>query len=274
MALINDAKKEINVKIVYLGPKGAGKSTALHFIYNSLQPDCRSELKSLASGEHQMLFFDFSYPVPRRSDGYTFRFHIYTLVSSGTATPPWKMLLKGADGVVLFADATREKMYGNLECCTLLFASLDHYGLKLGDITLSLQGNKTDLTGAVPLAALKDELLPELDAEPVPVTANTGDGLLAGLNSTITAIMRKLGADGPGPLAAKTDAPAAPAAAAATEDDDSSFLHCTAVGSGFEVEVAGTPRAAGTNTVVIPLRLKGSECGKSIDFKVTVSVTL
>ena len=64
MALINDVRKEINAKIVYLGPKGAGKATALRYIYSRLKPDSRSELKCMAAGEHQMLFFDFSYPLP------------------------------------------------------------------------------------------------------------------------------------------------------------------------------------------------------------------
>jgi len=275
MALVNDTKKEINAKIVYLGPKGAGKSTALRYIYSRLKPDCRSELKCMASGEHQMLFFDFSYPLPRRSDGYTLRFHIYTLVSGGESTPPWKMLLKGADGVVLLADSAEGRMYGNLECCALLLDSLGHYGLKLEDIALSLQCNKRDLSGTAPIALIKNELLPELGAEPLPVTALTGDGLLEGLNSTIRSILQKLGDDGDaGAIAENAGAPAALTGAETVTPGDLSALHCPGEKAAFAIEVAGAALAADGNTVVIPLRLTGGECGKSIDFKVTLSVSL
>lgn len=273
MALMNDAKKEIHAKIVYLGPKGAGKATALRFIYSRLKADCRSELKSLASGDHEMLFFDFSYPLPRRSDGYTIRFHIYTLSSSGEAPPPWKMLLKGADGVVLFADSTEGRMYGNLECCALLFDSLAHYGLKRDDITLSLQCNKRDLNEAVPLAIMKKELLPEGELEGLPVCATSGTGLLEGLNISIKGILQKLGGDD----TALADAAGASAPLTAEDRDragDSLSEHCSGEKPGFEVVVTGMPLAVDGTTVVIPLSLKGGECGRTIDFKVTVSVSL
>lgn len=275
MALVNDAKKEIHAKIVYLGAKGAGKSTALRYLYSRLKPDCRSELKCMASGEHQMLFFDFSYPLPRRSDGYTLRFHIYTLISGGASTPPWKMLLKGADGVVLLADSTEGRMFGNLECCAQLFDSLAHYRLKLEDIALSLQCNKRDLSGAVSLAGIKNELLPELGAEPLPVTAVTGDGLLEGLNSIIRDILHNLGEEGDtAAVAEDTVAPADMTGADEWTRRDAATLHCSADNSGFKVEVAGEALVVDSSTLVIPLRLNGGECGKSVDFKITVSVTL
>ena len=275
MALVNEAKKEINAKIVYLGPKGAGKSTALRYIYSRLKPDCRSELKCMASGEHQMLFFNFSYPLTRRRDDYTLRFHIYTLLSGDDSTPPWKMLLKGADGVVLLADSTEGRMYGNLTCCALLFDYLAHHGLKLDDITLSLQCNKRDLNDVAPLSLLKNELLPELGEDPLPVTAITGEGLLDGLNSTIKGILQKLGEEGDTETVAEDiDAPAAPNGADDWTGSESSAMHCSEGIPGFAVEVAGAALAVDSSTIVIPLKLTGGECGKSVDFKVTVSVTL
>ena len=90
MALINDVKKEINAKIVYIGPKDAGKRTALRYIYSKLKPECRSELKSMAIGDHQLLFFDFSYPASQRTDGYSLRFHLYTILAGEDTLPPWK----------------------------------------------------------------------------------------------------------------------------------------------------------------------------------------
>jgi len=275
MALVNDVKREINAKIVYIGPKGAGKGTALRQIYGSLNPAHRSELKSMAVGEHQLLFFDFSYPVALGGDGYSVRFHVYTILAGEGTPPPWKMLLKGVDGVVLFADSGDGRMYGNLESCALLMDSIAHYGRKLVDISLSLQCNKRDLRGALSLEEMRSELLPERANDPLPVTAITGEGLLEGLDMLAAEILANLGHEVTVESLARRPT-AVPLIAEVQKDEsqsDEAFDHCTADSPGFSVETAGEPVAVDSSTIVIPLRITGGACGKSAEFKVTVSVT-
>jgi len=275
MALFNDAKREINAKIVYIGPKGAGKGTALRQIYDRLNPEQRSELKSMAVGEHQMLFFDFSYPSVSRDDRYLVRFHVYTFLAGEETPPPWKMLLKGVDGVVLFADSSDGRMYANLESCALLMDSIAHYNRKLADIACSLQCNKRDLKGALSLAAIGAELLPELASGPFPVTALTGEGLLEGLNSLAREILVNLGQEGAAESISQSSAPAGLTAAVEyAAEPEEAFDHCSADIPGFSVETAGNPVTLDSSTVVIPLRITGGACGKSAEFKVTVSVTI
>jgi signal recognition particle receptor subunit beta len=276
MALVNEAKREINAKIVYIGPKGAGKGTALRQIYGRLDPERRSELKSMAVGDHQMLFFDFSYPAGSRGDGYTVRFHVYTLLAGEGTPPPWKMLLKGVDGVVLLADSTAGRMYGNLESCALLMDSLAHYNRKSGEIALSLQCNKRDLQGVISLEAMHSELFPELTGAPLPVTALTGEGLLEGLNSLARDVMVNLGQEGAAESIARSPAAEVSIAALPGEDaePEEAFDHCAAEGPGFSVEAAGVPLAIDSSTFVIPMRITGGACGKSAEFKVTVSVSI
>jgi len=275
MALFNDAKREINAKIVYIGPKGAGKGTALRQIYDRLNPEQRSELKSMAVGEHQMLFFDFSYPAAARDDRYLVRFHVYTFLAGEETPPPWKMLLKGVDGVVLFADSSDGRMYANLENCALLLDSIAHYNRKLADIALSLQCNKRDLKGALSLDAISAELLPELAKGPFPVTALTGEGLLEGLNCLARDILVNLGQEGIAAGISLGSAPVGLTAAAQNNaaEPEEAFDHCSE-SSGFSVETAGNPVSVDSSTVVIPLRITGGACGKSAEFKVTVSVTI
>lgn len=276
MALVNDAKKEINAKIVYIGPKGAGKRTALRYLYSKLKPECRSELKSMAIGDHQLLFFDFSFPASQRTDGYSVRFHVYTLLAGEGTLPPWKMLLKGVDGVVLMADSTDGRMYGNLESCAVLMDSIAHYGMKLSSVALSLQCNKRDLKGALSLEILRSELLPETGGEPVPVTAMTGEGLLAGLNSVIREISANLGQE----TAAENIGESSGEELSSFKkenvevDIEEPFDHCNEDNPEFSVEMSGTPVALDCATIMIPLRIKGAACGKSTEFKVTVSVTI
>jgi len=276
MALFNDSKREINAKIVYIGPKGAGKGTALRQIYGRLNAACRSELKSMAVGEHQMLFFDFSYPTATSDDGYSLRFHVYTFLAGDETPPPWKMLLKGVDGVVLFADSSDGKMYANMESCALLMDSLAHYNRKLIDIALSLQCNKRDLRGALSLEAVKAELLPELTSEPLPVTALTGENLLEGLNGLAREILVNLGQSGAAESVLPRPVPEGLTADLQKSDaePEEAFDHCSADMPGFSVETAGDPVTLDSSTVVIPLRITGGACGKSAEFKVTVSVSL
>lgn len=276
MALVNDAKKEINAKIVYTGQKGAGKATALRYIYSKLKPECRSELKSMALGEHQMLFFDFSYPASQRTDGYSLRFHLYTIIAAEGTPPPWKMLLKGADGVVLFADSTDGRMYGNLENCAVLMDSIAHYGRNMRDVALSLQCNKRDLKGALPVDLMAAELMPEAANAPLPVTAVTGDGLLKGLNSVIRQILTNLGHDASiEDVCEALDEEHLPVEASeGAREPEEAFDHCNEDSPEFRVETAGDPVIMDSSTIMIPLRLKGAACGKSAEFKVTVSVTI
>lgn len=272
MALVNEAKREINAKIVYIGPKGAGKSTAIRSIYSRLRPELRSELKSLVSGGNQMLFFDYSYPTIQNNDNYTIRFHLYSIISDGISPAPWKMLLKGVDGVVFMADSTEGRMFANLESCAQLCDAFAHYGLKTSDIPLMLQCNKRDLPGAVALATLKDELFPELQGEPLEVSALTGEGLLEGLSAVSAAVMRKLGIEASfeaTPCKSEAQVRAAPAVKETDPDGK-----CGKDSNCFKVELAGTPQAGDDGEVVIPLRLAGGSCGKEVEFKIKVSVTV
>lgn len=269
MALVNDVKKEINAKIVYIGPKGAGKSTALRSIYGRLNPESRSDLKSMAIGGHQMLFFDFSYPLPLVKEGYTVRFHLYTIQAEGETPLPWKMLLKGVDGVVFLADSSQGKTYANLESCAQLVDSLAHYGVNCSNIPISLQCNKTDVKGALSPGEIKKELFPEAGKTPLAVSALTGEGLLEGLDSILNDVLRSLGQEGEVSLVVKEPLVSSEDAGEAPED---SFLHCSGDSPGFAVEMAGKPVVLGLSTVEIPLRLTGGACGKSAEFKVTVSI--
>jgi signal recognition particle receptor subunit beta len=275
MALVNDAKKEINAKIVYIGPKGAGKDTALRYLYSCLPPEHRSELKSLTSGGQSMLFFDFAFPVHPGPDVYQVRFHLYTLLSGEGAAPPWKMLLKGVDGVVFLADSAAGRMAENIESCAQLYDAFAHYGIKSGDIPVSLQCNKRDLVDALPLAQLHGELFPELDVRPLPVVATEGDGLLSGLYGLAGAVVTNLGQALPESVFPETAVEAVVEREAASADEPAvAEVHCQGENSGFSIESAGTPVSLADGKVLIPLRLMGGECGKSIDFTVTVAVSL
>ena len=150
MALINKIKREINAKLIYFGPGLSGKTTNLNHIYSKLKPEFRGKLKLMNIQNDKMLFFDFTPPGDGKMNGYNVRLHIYTIKEGGNAVPPWKMVLKGADGVVFVADSSPERMAANQESLQSLGKYLAAHGQSLADIPLVFAYNKRDRVDAVP----------------------------------------------------------------------------------------------------------------------------
>ena len=62
MAIINQATRELQVKIVYYGPAKSGKTTNLEQVHGNVQvPEntAKGKLTSLATSSDRTLFFDF-----------------------------------------------------------------------------------------------------------------------------------------------------------------------------------------------------------------------
>lgn len=270
MALVNDVKREINAKIVYVGPKGSGKGTALRYIYGKLKPEYRSALKYTPLGEHLMLFFDFAYPQPARADGYSVRFHLYTIQVGAGSVPPWKMLLKGADGVVFLADSAAERMEDNVATSAQLHDALTHYGIGMGDIPISIQCNKGDLPDALPPVRVAAETFPELDGSVMPVSAATGDGLLEGLQKLVRAILQKLGQSAPATEAVE----GALAVADTPADSRPSRGEVASSPPGFTVEPAGRPVLLESGSLSVPLRLLDGDGACMAEFSIGITITL
>lgn len=270
MALVNDAKREINAKIVYAGPGGAGKTTALRYIYRKIKPECRSELKSSRMGDHQLVFFDFAYPQTVGPGDYTIRFHLYTILIGNGSAPPWKMLLKGADGLVFVADSAPERLEDNIASSAQLYEALTHYGIGISSIPVSIQCNKRDLPEALPLERIVADTFPELAGAAMPVSAMAGDGLLDGLQRVVRGILLNLGqpAEDTGEMTtgglSVADRPAdavAPLSAGVPS------------AAGFSVASAGEPVLLDGGILSMPLRLLDSEGGCKAEFSLGISIT-
>jgi hypothetical protein len=141
MALVNHAKREINAKIVYFGPAGSGKSTALQYIFSRIKPSLRGELKKVPASGDNLLFFDFSPFDGPLHDGYRVRLHVYTLTGRVTNPATWKMTLKGADGLIIMVDASAERISDVQESISQLRDFLAAYGVGLHDTSAVLQLN-------------------------------------------------------------------------------------------------------------------------------------
>jgi uncharacterized protein len=191
MALINHAKREINAKLVFYGPGLSGKATNLNYIYRKLKPEHRGKQKTMNIQKDRMLFFDFAPPGQGKVGGYNVRFHIYSLSGEVANSAVWKLVLKGADGIVFVADSAPDRMTANMESLHNLQRILNAYGKNLADLPGVLQCNKRDLAAAVPLEEMQRSLNPGRYAV-MPAVAGKGEEVLDSLFSLVKMVLKNL----------------------------------------------------------------------------------
>ncbi|MBI3874757.1 MAG: gliding-motility protein MglA [Verrucomicrobia bacterium] len=153
MAIINQAIKELQVKIVYYGPARGGKTTNLEQIHANVHtntPESMSKLVSLATSSDRTLFFDF-FPIETMTvRGFKTKFQLYTVPGQVIYNTTRQLVLRGVDGIVFVADSNHEKMEENIESFKNLEDNLRTLKLNLADIPYVLQYNKRDLPNAAP----------------------------------------------------------------------------------------------------------------------------
>ena len=195
MALINQASKEIQVKIVYYGPALCGKTTNLVKVHENVQvAGDKGKLVSLANQtSDRTLFFDFL-PIEAMSiKGYKTKFQLYTVPGQVIYNTTRQLVLRGVDGIVFVADSQYDKMQENVESFTNLEENLRALRLNIADIPYVLQYNKRDLPNVAPVEYL-DFLLNNRDVQ-VPsfeAAAPKCEGVFETLNMITRMLLHKL----------------------------------------------------------------------------------
>src|SRR6267154_1005324 len=150
MAIINQATKELQVKIVYYGPAMGGKTTNLVQVHDHVQTAAgnKGKLVSLATSSDRTLFFDFL-PIEAMSiKGFKTKFQLYTVPGQVIYNTTRQLVLRGVDGIVFVADSQYEKMAENFES---LEENLKTLKLNMNEIPYVLQYNKRDLPNVAPV---------------------------------------------------------------------------------------------------------------------------
>ena len=145
MPIVNYAARELTCKIVYYGPGRSGKTTNLHYIYDSVPAARRGAMVSLATQNERTLFFDFLPLDLGTVSGFKTRFQLYTVPGQIYYRTTRKLVLKGVDGVVFVADSQRPMLSANVESLRNLEENLGEMGLTLETLPVVLQYNKRDL---------------------------------------------------------------------------------------------------------------------------------
>src|SRR3954471_4866423 len=194
MAIINQATKELQVKIVYYGPAMGGKTTNLVQVHDHVQTQAgnKGKLVSLATSSDRTLFFDFL-PIEAMSiKGFKTKFQLYTVPGQVIYNTTRQLVLRGVDGIVFVADSQYDKMEENAESFANLEENLKASKLSLNDIPSVLQYNKRDLPNVAPVEYM-DFLLNnrEVQVPSFAASATKCDGVFDTLNMITRLLLNK-----------------------------------------------------------------------------------
>src|SRR6202789_3187625 len=193
MAIINQATKELQVKIVYYGPGKGGKTTNLEQVHANVQNvHEKGKLVSLATSSDRPLFFDFLPIEAMTIKGFKTKFQLYTVPGQVIYNTTRQLVLRGVDGIVFVADSQFEKMPENVESFQNLMDNLAAQKLNLAEIPYVLQYNKRDLPNVAPVEYM-DFLLNnrEVQAPSFTSVAAKCEGVFESLNMITRLLLNK-----------------------------------------------------------------------------------
>src|SRR5438876_9092935 len=193
MAIINQATKELQVKIVYYGPAMGGKTTNLVKVHENLQTaQEKGKLVSLATSSDRTLFFDFLPIEAVAIKGFKTKFQLYTVPGQVIYNTTRQLVLRGVDGIVFVSDSQYEKMQENIESFANLEENLKTLKLNMAEIPYVLQYNKRDLPNVAPVEYMEFLLNNrELQVPSFTSTAHRCEGVFESLNMITRLLLHK-----------------------------------------------------------------------------------
>ena len=192
--MINQASKELQVKIVYYGPALGGKTTNLVQVHDHVQTanGQKGKLVSLATSSDRTLFFDFLPIEAMAIKGFKTKFQLYTVPGQVIYNTTRQLVLRGVDGIVFVADSQYEKMEDNVKSFSNLEENLRSLNLDLRDIPYVVQYNKRDLPNSAPVEYMEFLLNNrEVQVPSFTASANKCEGVFETLNMITRLLLNK-----------------------------------------------------------------------------------
>ena len=188
MPVVNPLARELVFKVVYYGPGLGGKTTTLQHIHATAKPEHRGKMVSLATPVDRTLYFDFLPIRVPHVRGMGVRLQLFTVPGQVHYNATRKLVLTGADGVVLVFDSQRARDDANLETLENLKDNLNAHGKTLSEVPHVVQYNKRDLYDVTPIDEL-ERSLNRLSAPSFSTVATNGEGVYEALEAITRAVM-------------------------------------------------------------------------------------
>jgi signal recognition particle receptor subunit beta len=185
---VNPLARELVFKLVYYGPGLGGKTTTLQHIHTTSKPEHRGKMVSLATPVDRTLYFDFLPVRIPNVRGMGVRLQLFTVPGQVYYNATRKLVLTGADGVVMVLDSQRVRMDANLESWDNLRENLREHGRTLGELPHVFQYNKRDLAELASVEELQDKFN-ELGVPAFDTVATVGQGVYEALEAVTRLVL-------------------------------------------------------------------------------------
>jgi signal recognition particle receptor subunit beta len=191
VAVIHIRNKEVQIKIVYVGPGRGGKTTNLEYIFSKIRHRILSDMVSIKTQGDRTLFFDFLPFDLGQIQGYRIKTQLYTVPGQVKYNATRKLVLKGVDGIVFVADSMTVMREKNILALENLQENLSFYDIDLyGKFPVVMQYNKRDLAAdGIPIMDIKtmdQDLNSRLRAPLFEASALKGDNVIATVKKAIS----------------------------------------------------------------------------------------
>jgi len=188
MPVVNPLARELVFKVVYYGPGLGGKTTSLQYIHATAKPEHRGKMVSLATPVDRTLYFDFLPIRVPNVRGMNVKLQLFTVPGQVHYNATRKLVLTGADAIVLVYDSQAARVDANLETLDNLRDNLAAHGRSVNEMPHVVQYNKRDLFDVVPIEELERQLNPA-GAPSFATTATTGEGVYESLEAITRAVL-------------------------------------------------------------------------------------
>jgi signal recognition particle receptor subunit beta len=196
MALVNLKRRQIECKIVYYGPARCGKTTNLEYIHQAYTKQVKGEMVSINTDGDRTLFFDFLPLELGKLKGCDVRVQLYTVPGQVRYASTRKLVLRGADGIVVVADSLEVRREKNILSLKDLHENLKEYNSSVFKIPLVMQYNKRDLDGddvsIMPVEKMDHDLNRQLKVPSFPGSALKGDGVGKTLHACLKLVLKSI----------------------------------------------------------------------------------
>jgi signal recognition particle receptor subunit beta len=192
MTYTNHQTKDLHLKVIYLGPKGSGKTRTLRSIFERTARDKAEEQKNSQFLPHTQ-YFDFLPMSLGMVQGYHLKVHLFTLPSALIYPRACEIALQGVDGFIFVAHSSFSQALANQQSFLESQNLFLQQGYQINEMPSAFQYNWQDCEDALPKETLR-KLFPIVPYEEHTTVATSGTGTLECLQGLIQKMLLKVNA--------------------------------------------------------------------------------